>query len=299
MTAPKEPSGSASGVEAAQVVEHGPATVPPPSAVRVLDLRALLVGGQREHEDAGVVAAGGVEHRVERAEAEERAGRDRVGGQRRGRVEVGVGVRLAGGADVAALHVEQHQRAGGAGVGDHPLEHGDPAAAEALVERRLRLDHRRRAARPPRRRSARTARARRRRRSAPSRRAAPACGSMPTQNGPRSAIAACRRAPKVSSTVSSGRGRAASPRGGGGVVEQRGADLDGGRAGVEEAASVGGGGDAAATDDRDVGQGGVHLGRRSAARSGGSRDRRGRPVGRRAARRAGRRRRRRPRRRHR
>ena len=79
---------------------------------------------------------------VERAEAEERAGGDRVGGQRRGRVEVGVGVGLRGGADVAALHVEQHQRAGRPGLGDHPLQDRDPAAAEPLVERRLRLDDR-------------------------------------------------------------------------------------------------------------------------------------------------------------
>ena len=117
------------------------ATVPVVGA-GLLHLRALLVGGERQHEDARVVLAGGVDHRGERAEAEVGAGGHGVDGQRRGRVEVGVGVGLAGGADVTALHVEQHQGAGLAAGGDEPLEHGDASAAEPLVERRLRLDHR-------------------------------------------------------------------------------------------------------------------------------------------------------------
>ena len=124
-TAPNEPSGSAPSLSSAQVVEHPAGDGPAVRGARVLDLRALLVGGEGEHEQTGVVAARGVDHRVERAEAEVRAGRDRVGGERRGRVEVGVGVRLRGRADVAALDVEQHQRAGRAGLGDDPLEHRD------------------------------------------------------------------------------------------------------------------------------------------------------------------------------
>ena len=142
MTAPNEPSGSSPALRRAQVVEHPARDQLAVLGAGVLHLRPLLVGGQRQHEQPGVVLAGGVDHRVERAEAEVRDGRDRVGGQRRGGVEVGVGVGLRGRADVAALDVEQHQRAGGPGLGDHPLQHGDPAAAEPLVERRLRLDHR-------------------------------------------------------------------------------------------------------------------------------------------------------------
>ena len=130
------------GVERAQVVQDALGDRLAGVGARVLDLGPLLVGGEGQHEEAGAVAARGVDERVERAEAEERADGDGVGGQRAGRVEVGVGVGLRGGADVAALDVEQHQRAGGAGLGHDALEHGDAARAEALVERRLRLDHR-------------------------------------------------------------------------------------------------------------------------------------------------------------
>ena len=98
------------GVELAQVVEHdvGDGAV---AGAGLLHLRALLVGGERQHEDPAPVPPRGVDHRGQRAEAEVGAGRDGVDGQRRGGVEVGVGVGLAGGADVAALDVEQHQRA--------------------------------------------------------------------------------------------------------------------------------------------------------------------------------------------
>ena len=129
------------GVEPAQVVEHQArdrAVLDP----GVLDLGALLVRGERQDEQPRAMGPGGLDERVQRAEAEERADRDRVRGERRGRVEVGVGVRLAGGSDVAALDVQQHQRPGGPGLRDHPLEDRDPPAAEALEERRLGLDHR-------------------------------------------------------------------------------------------------------------------------------------------------------------
>ena len=51
-TAPKEPSGSAPALSAAQVVEHPPGDRAAVVGARVLHLGALLVGGQREHEDA-------------------------------------------------------------------------------------------------------------------------------------------------------------------------------------------------------------------------------------------------------
>ena len=69
---------------------------------------------------------------------------DRVDGQRRVPVEVGVGVPLRGAADVAALHVEQHQAAELPAALDHLLEDRDAARAVPLEERRLRLDHARR-----------------------------------------------------------------------------------------------------------------------------------------------------------
>ena len=76
-TAPNEPSGSAPALSVAQVGEH-PARDRTAAAVlgaRVLHLRALLVGGQREHEHAGAVLRRDVDHRLQRAEPEVRAER--------------------------------------------------------------------------------------------------------------------------------------------------------------------------------------------------------------------------------
>ena len=167
------------------------------------------------------------------------------------RVEVGVGVGLRGGADVAALDVEQHQRAGLAGAGDHPLEDGDAAAAEALVERRLRLDDRDVPAR-----RASTAPSANRSRPATSS-ASPHCVE---QRGVRvdagAELAALGDGGVQPGSERLGRrgGRSCGvllelgdePVGGRGVVEQRGADLDGAGPGAEERAHVVGGGDAAA-----------------------------------------------------
>ena len=57
-TTPKEPSGRASALRAASSSMTVWATVRPSAVARVLDLRALRVGGQREHEDPGAVACG-------------------------------------------------------------------------------------------------------------------------------------------------------------------------------------------------------------------------------------------------
>ena len=140
-TAPKEPSGWAPALSARSWSRTRPATVRSPGQARAAPRAPPCWRCSASTNSAGVVLAGGVDERLQRAEAEERADRDRVGGERAGRVEVGVGVGLAGGADVAALDVEQHQRAELAGGGDDPLEDGDAPAAEPLVERRLRLDH--------------------------------------------------------------------------------------------------------------------------------------------------------------
>ena len=138
-TAPKDPSGSAPALRARSASSTSPATVRAARGAGVLDLRALGVGGEREDEHAGAVLLRGVEQRVEGADAEERARGDRVDGHRRRRVEVGVGVGLGGGPDVAALDVEDDERAEVAGGDDGPLEHGDAARPVPLEEGRLRL----------------------------------------------------------------------------------------------------------------------------------------------------------------
>ena len=56
------------------------------------------------------------------------------------RLEIGVGVRARGRADVAALAVDDHEQPGRAGVADDALEGGDAVGAEHLEERELRLD---------------------------------------------------------------------------------------------------------------------------------------------------------------
>ena len=106
----------------------------------MLDFRALGIRGQGEDEHAPVVAFGEVEGRSQGFESEERGDRDRIRSQRRGGVEVGLGVGAHGRPDVSAFDVEDADdprvTAGGEGV----LEHGDPGRAEAFEERRLRFD---------------------------------------------------------------------------------------------------------------------------------------------------------------
>ena len=92
--------------------------------------------------------------------------------------------------------------------------------------------------------------------------AAPACGSMPAQSGPRSSIAAWSRVaeghrlPLVGCWCACRRRRREQVRGRARgrrsvrVVQQRGADLYGGRAGGQEARASIGGADAADADDR-------------------------------------------------
>ncbi len=107
-----------------------------------LDRCPLRVGRERQQEHPGVVVERGVDQWTQRARPEVGARGDGVDGERARRVEVGLGVGLDGGADVAALGVEQDERPVLAGGGDGPLEHRNPGAAEPFVERRLRLQHR-------------------------------------------------------------------------------------------------------------------------------------------------------------
>ena len=160
------------------------------------------VGGAGQHEHAATGVVRRPDRRRQRAEPQVGRERDGVGAQRRADRQVGVGVAVHRRADVAALDVEQRQRRRHSGrrlggePGQHLLQHRDPARPVPFEERRLRLDHGDVPARGRRRRSARTARARGRRRRAPTRRAGPGCGSIPTHRGPCAATAAASRSPK-------------------------------------------------------------------------------------------------------
>ena len=81
-TAPIEPSPSASALRRRDGVEDDGRHRPTVGGDGVLELRALGVGGQREHEDARVVGQRGVDERVERPHAEIGADGDGVDGQR-------------------------------------------------------------------------------------------------------------------------------------------------------------------------------------------------------------------------
>ena len=77
-TTPNEPSGCGPGVASAQLVDHRLGHRPAVGQPGVLDLRRLLVRGQRDHEDPRVVPGGQLEGRVQRADPEVRADRDRI-----------------------------------------------------------------------------------------------------------------------------------------------------------------------------------------------------------------------------
>ena len=181
-------------------------------------------------------------------------------------------------------------------VGDHPLEDGDAAAAEALVERRLRLDHRRRAARPPRPRRART-------RSRPATSSVrPHCGEQPGVRVDAGAELAARRRAAAWRRVAEGHGwslvwrcsrgswpgRATSRRAVVGSCSRAVPTWTAAAPASRNGADVVGGRRCRRGDDGRVGQGGDDLGRRSAARAAGSPGRSARRGGRRASRRAAR-----------
>ena len=195
------------GVEPRQAVEHARRRRCARRSVRACCTSgALRVGGQREHEQPGVVRARGVDQRVERAEAEVGAGGDRVGGQR---ARSGRGRRRR----TPARSSRCRRASRRAAPARRPRGGSRPPApaprSRAMPNRSKNADcgltHRDHAAPAPRPRSARTAPARRRRRSAPSRRSSAACGSMPAQSGPRSSIAARSRAPNGRSCCFIGR----------------------------------------------------------------------------------------------
>ena len=106
-----------------------------------LNLRAFRVRRQREDEDAVAMPAGSVQQRPQRLEAEIRRGRHRVRAQGRGRVDVGVCVRLDGRADVTTLGIHQSETAGSANVSDDAFEDCDAGCAMALEECGLWFEH--------------------------------------------------------------------------------------------------------------------------------------------------------------
>ena len=83
-------------------------------------------------------SARGREVGVDRLAPEVRVDRERVR-ERDVALEVRLGVRARGGADVAALAVGDHEQAGAARVVAHLVERGDPRGAQRLEERELRL----------------------------------------------------------------------------------------------------------------------------------------------------------------
>ena len=159
--------------------------------------RALRVGGQREHEHAAAVACASSIDRVDRAEAEVRTDRDRVDPQRTRPVEVRLGVRLRGRADVTPLDVEDHQRPGSPTLSDCRLQYGDSGRTESLEKCGLWLDRRDPAGERLDHGRAEPAQALDGVRQAPAAQQG-GCGSIPTQSGPRVSMARISRSPKLS-----------------------------------------------------------------------------------------------------
>ena len=117
---------------------------------QVLDVGAAFVRGLDDAEDPGAVTPARGEEGLERVASEVRVHGQRVGegGALPVRLEVRRGVGARGRPDVGALAVGEHDQPGRAGVGADLFERADPVGAERLEERELRLDRRRRAARP-------------------------------------------------------------------------------------------------------------------------------------------------------
>ena len=124
----------------------------------------------------------------------------RVGGQRRVRAEVRLRRRRPSSSRCRRAWRPSAPARRRPGRGHRALQDGDPARAEALEERRLRLEHRdlgRQRLHQVRANRSRPAR----RRSGPSAASSAGCGSMPTHSGPRLAWPRRSRAPKVGLTA--------------------------------------------------------------------------------------------------
>ncbi|CAM3086314.1 hypothetical protein DERA104750_13045 [Deinococcus radiodurans] len=105
-----------------------------------LPLQVLLVGvgGLDEHENRAAVLPRGLHEGRQRLEAEKRV--DGEGVPSMSPAEPALGVGGGGGADVAALAVEQHRQAERAGGGADFFEQGETGQPERLEKGELRLD---------------------------------------------------------------------------------------------------------------------------------------------------------------
>jgi hypothetical protein len=141
--------GVAAPADRAEVVDDPRHALPQRPALGelcVLDVGGAGVRRADEDEHAGAGGAGALEQRLERVDAEIRAGGERVGAEARDRAErrrrraderLAVGGRRHG--DVAALAVREHEQAGGARVFDDLDQRRPPGRAEALEACELRL----------------------------------------------------------------------------------------------------------------------------------------------------------------
>ncbi|SHW00273.1 Uncharacterised protein [Mycobacteroides abscessus subsp. abscessus] len=113
----------------------------PLAGQRALHGRALGIGRGGQDEHAAAMRGRDVEQRLQRAEAQVRRGRHRIGGQRRlPRPRLRIGGH--GRADVTALGVGQHQHTGLPQPRDGPFQHDEARRPVRLEERDLRLDDR-------------------------------------------------------------------------------------------------------------------------------------------------------------
>ena len=108
---------------------------------RGLDHASLGIGRQHDDEDARAIVGGRLEDRLESAEPEIGAYRDRIRPVRAVGAEEGVGIAFAGGADVTALAVEQEKKPALAGHVADTLKDLEAIRALALEIGHLRLDH--------------------------------------------------------------------------------------------------------------------------------------------------------------
>ena len=106
----------------------------------MLNLGTFRIRGQREDEYALVVSGCEFERRFQGPEPEVGRNRDRIRGQRRGGVEVGLRVGAHGRPDITAFDVEDGEQPGVPGRSQGLLESGDSGGAVLLEERGLRLD---------------------------------------------------------------------------------------------------------------------------------------------------------------
>jgi hypothetical protein len=104
-----------------------------------LDSPPFRIGGTGNYQQAASGLAGSRDEGPHRLQPEIGVNCDRVGFQRCARAEERLRVGIVGAADVAALHVQDDEQPGAAGVGDQPAQRPESPPAVALEEGRLRF----------------------------------------------------------------------------------------------------------------------------------------------------------------